>query len=46
MNLYEESHVDFILKCMPQLEFLNDLPVDRDELEGDEAEEDDQNDSY
>lgn len=35
INLYEEVHVDFILKCMPQLNYLNTLLVDREELKSD-----------
>jgi hypothetical protein len=31
MNLYDEDHVDFIMKAMPQLQFLNGLPVERGE---------------
>lgn len=36
LNLYDEDHVDFIMKYMPQLQFLNGLPVDRDEDEEEE----------
>jgi hypothetical protein len=36
INLYEEDHVDFIMRIMPQLQFLNGLPVERDDDE-DEA---------
>jgi Leucine-rich repeat (LRR) protein len=32
LNLSEESQVDFIIKHLPKLEFLNGLPVDRDTL--------------
>lgn len=32
INLTREEQVDYILKQMPQLEFLNGLAVDRDEL--------------
>lgn len=31
LNLYEEDHVDLIMKIMPQLQFLNGLPVEREE---------------
>ena len=31
LNLYDEDHVDFIMKQMPQLQFLNGLPVERDD---------------
>ncbi len=31
INLYDEEHVDFIMKAMPQLQFLNGLPVERDD---------------
>jgi hypothetical protein len=31
LNLYDEDHVDFIIKNMPQLEFLNGLPVERED---------------
>ena len=31
MNLYDEEHVDYIMRVMPQLQFLNGLPVERDE---------------
>ena len=31
LNLYDEEHVDFIMKTMPQLLFLNSLPVEREE---------------
>lgn len=33
LNLYLEEHVDLILKLMPQLQFLNGLPVEREEQE-------------
>jgi len=33
INLYKEEHVDFIMKVMPQLQFLNGLPVEREEDE-------------
>jgi hypothetical protein len=33
LNLYDEDHVDFIIKNMPQLEFLNGLPVEREDDE-------------
>jgi hypothetical protein len=33
LNLYDEDHVDFIIKNMPQLEFLNGLPVEREDEE-------------
>ena len=35
LNLYDEDHVDFIMKNMPQLEFLNGLPVEREDYEED-----------
>lgn len=35
LNLYDEDHVDFIIKNMPQLEFLNGLPVEREDEEED-----------
>jgi hypothetical protein len=31
LNLYDEDHVDYIMKNMPHLEFLNGLPVERDD---------------
>lgn len=31
MNLYDEDHVDYIMRVMPQLQFLNGLPVEREE---------------
>jgi hypothetical protein len=31
LNLYEEDHVDFIMKVMLQLQFLNGLPVERED---------------
>ena len=31
MNLYDEDHVDYIMRVMPQLQYLNGLPVERDE---------------
>ena len=30
ISLYEEEDVDFIIGCMPQLEYLNNLPIERD----------------
>ena len=36
MNLYNEEHVDYIMRVMPQLQFLNGLPVERDEEESPE----------
>ena len=33
MNLHEETQVDMIMKHLPELEFLNGLPVDREILE-------------
>ena len=32
VNLFEESQVDLIMRILPDLEFLNGLPVDRDAL--------------
>ena len=32
VNLFEESQVDLIMRILPELEFLNGLPVDRDAL--------------
>ena len=29
ISLFQEEDVDFIMKYMPQLEFLNNLPVER-----------------
>ena len=31
MNLNDEDHVDFIMRVMPWLQYLNELPVDREE---------------
>lgn len=31
MNLYDEDHVDYIMRVMPQLQFLNGLPVERED---------------
>ena len=39
LNLYEEDHVDYIMKVMPQLQYLNGLPVEREDEEGSQAEE-------
>ena len=33
LNLYDEEHVDYIMKNMPHLEFLNGLPVEREDFE-------------
>jgi uncharacterized protein YbbK (DUF523 family) len=33
LNLHEETQVDMIMKHLPELEFLNGLPVDREILE-------------
>ena len=33
INLFEEHQVDLIVKTLPNLEFLNSLPVDRQALE-------------
>ena len=32
VNLFEESQVDLIMRFLPELEFLNGLPVDREAL--------------
>jgi Leucine-rich repeat (LRR) protein len=32
VNLFVESQVDLIMRYLPELEFLNGLPVDRDAL--------------
>lgn len=32
VNLYEEAQVDLIMRILPDLEFLNGLPVDREAL--------------
>jgi hypothetical protein len=32
VNLFDESQVDLIMRLLPELEFLNGLPVDRDAL--------------
>ena len=32
VNLYEEAQVDLIMRVLPELEFLNGLPVDREAL--------------
>lgn len=32
INLFEESQVDVIMRQLPELEFLNGLPVDREAL--------------
>jgi hypothetical protein len=37
MNLYDEEHVDFIMRVMPQLQYLNGLPVEREEEEEEEG---------
>ncbi|CDW88603.1 UNKNOWN [Stylonychia lemnae] len=31
LNLYDEDHVDLIMRQLPKLQFLNSLPVERDE---------------
>ena len=36
INLNEEEQVDQIMRLLPELEYLNGLPVDRDALEDDE----------
>lgn len=56
INLYNEDHVDFILKTMLQLETLNNLDVDREDLDSEEQvletnenaveEEEEQNNNY
>jgi len=33
INLFEESQVDLIMRLLPELEFLNGLPVDREAFE-------------
>ena len=35
VNLQEEEQVDMIMRTLPELEYLNGLPVDRDALEED-----------
>lgn len=37
INLSQEEQVDYILKKMPNLAYLNGLPVDRDDLYGGEG---------
>jgi hypothetical protein len=32
INLYDEDHVDFIIRSMVKLEYLNGLPVERDSM--------------
>lgn len=32
INLFEEEQVDLIMRYLPDLEFLNGLPVDREAL--------------
>ena len=32
VNLFEEAQVDLIMRVLPELEFLNGLPVDREAL--------------
>jgi hypothetical protein len=41
INLNEEEQVDYIMKCLPELQILNDLQVERDS-EDEESEEDDE----
>lgn len=33
INLEEEDQVDLLMRLLPELEYLNGLPVDRDQLE-------------
>ena len=44
VNLQEEEQVDLLMRCLPELEYLNGLPVDRDALEDDEIADGAQND--
>ena len=37
INLTEEEQVDFLMQTLPDLEFLNGIPVEREEQEEDEA---------
>ncbi len=39
VNLHEEEQVDFIFRTMPNLQFLNDTEVEREELSGQYEEE-------
>lgn len=41
INLNEEEQVDYIMKKLPELQYLNDLQVERDEEEEEEDEDDD-----
>ena len=36
LNLQEEEQVDMLMRQLPDLEYLNGLPVDRDALEDDD----------
>lgn len=40
INLHEEEQVDFIIRSLPDLDFLNGLRVEREEIDDDEEEED------
>ena len=38
INLHEEEQVDYLLRCLQSLEYLNGLAVERDALFNDEEE--------
>lgn len=42
INLNEEEQVDYIMKQLPDLEYLNDLEVERDSEEEEEEDEDEE----
>ena len=39
INLHEEEQVDYLLRCLANLEYLNGLAVERDALFNDDDEE-------
>jgi hypothetical protein len=42
INLHEEEQVDFIMRTLQQLEFLNGLKVEREILEEEQEDEDEE----
>jgi hypothetical protein len=42
INLHEEEQVDYLLRSLPNLEYLNGLAVERDALFNDENEEEEE----
>ena len=46
INLTEEDQVDLIMRLLPDLQYLNSLPVDREALDDDDEEDGDAQQQY